>query len=412
MSSAAPAPNFVPGHSVERALAQHRRLPATDIWWTVNGPDMSWNNRNLQQLFPSVPVYRDGPVRELARAEDPRIGSFRVIEAKANPTLDRFLASDDSTALGLVILHEGRVVYERYPRMQRHEKPIYWSVAKVFVGLLVRLLEEEGRIDVSAPIERYLPELKQSSLAGTPIRALLDMANGLDCADDYEDWSSCYYRFSMAIGDGYRTADAPSDPYEFVRTAKIARVAPPGTVFSYSGLNTFVLSWLVERVTGMPFADAFSARIWTHIGARADAAYMAPFNGVPITPGGFYARLTDLARFGLLYTDHWRQVSLAPIVTSAHRELLLRGGDPGLRANAGLPDAATSGIQHNVYQWDAVFTDGTLYKGGWAGQGLIVNPDADLVVVFAGYFKDAEGSETKLTPIVFRLIRALFLQQR
>ena len=117
--------------------------------------------------------------------------------------------------MGVLILHKGDIVFEAYPRMKPHEKPIYWSVAKSFVGVLVRMLEEAGQIDVSRPIDEYITSLRQSDLAGISVRDLLDMASGLKCSDSYEARDSCYYRYSMSIGDGYRENDPPDNPYDF-----------------------------------------------------------------------------------------------------------------------------------------------------------------------------------------------------
>ena len=54
------------------------------------------------------------------------------------------------------------------------------------------------------------------------------MATGLDCGDEYDDRQSCYYRYSMAIGDGFREPDAPDNPYDFLATAKQSRLAEQG----------------------------------------------------------------------------------------------------------------------------------------------------------------------------------------
>ncbi|MDH3546795.1 MAG: beta-lactamase family protein, partial [Gammaproteobacteria bacterium] len=317
---------FRPAASFERVQRQHRRLPDNDIWWTVNGPDMAWNNKNLHQLFPTVNVYRNGPVRELAASSSNEIAEIVVETPAGKMSFDDFIHSDHSTLMGIVVLHEGRIVYERYPRMQDYEMPVYWSVAKAFVGTVVRILEERGQIDVSAQIENYIPELAESSFAGITVRNILDMATGLDCDDEYEDRDSCYYRYSMAIGDGFRSEDAPDNPYDFVATLEVSRHAEQGERFSYSGLNTFVLAWLVEKVTGTPFQDAFSREIWYHIGAESNASYIAPRYGVAVTHGGFMARLRDVARFGLLFTPSYKVVSDTRIISDAHLELLQNGG--------------------------------------------------------------------------------------
>jgi CubicO group peptidase (beta-lactamase class C family) len=401
-------PGFQPAHTVDEVQVQMRRLPTDDIWWTVNGKDMAWNFRNLHLIFPSAKVYRAGPVRELRRRPMREIAEF-VVDTPAGPmSFESFIESDQSTTMGVVILHKGDIVFERYPRMQEHEQPVYWSTSKIFPSTIIRLLEERGKVDVGRPIEDYIPALAGSSFAGTSVRHILDMASGLDCSDEYESWDSCYYLYSMAIGDGFRTADAPDNPYDFAATYEALREAPPGHKFSYSGLNTFILGWLVEELLDMPFQDAFSQEIWTHIGAESDAAYMAPRYGIPVTHGGFYSRLRDLARFGLLFTPSWDIVSDRQIISASHIELIRNGGDPKLRLNAGLPGVEESGVKHNVYQWDEIYANDNFFKGGWAGQGLLVNPTRDTVAVFASYFKDDAQSEVRLEPRVFAVMDGVF----
>lgn len=392
---------FEPAFSFAENQAQHRRLPAHDIWWTVNGRDMAWNFRNLHQLFPTVNVYRNGPIRPLPQRPDRRLADFSVDTGSGEMRFADFIQSDLSSTLGVIILHRGDVVFEAYPRMQPYEMPIYWSVAKVFSGLLVRILEERGDIDVSHTIDHYLPALKNSDLAGTTVRNFLDMATGLDCADDYENKSSCYYKFSVTLGDGFWQPGDSKNPYTYLAGLKANRLHPQGQHFSYSGLNTFVLSWLVEQTTGLSFQDALTREVWWHIGAEANASFIAPYNGVALTSGGFVSRLRDLARFGLIYTPAHKGKS---IISAAHIDLLLNQGRPELLANAGYQQP---NVRHNVYQWDSVLRNDTLYKGGWAGQGLIVNPRLDLVIAYAGHFKQ-DQSEQPLRPVLLRMLEAIY----
>ena len=407
--AAATTSPFKSASAVAQIQSQLRKLPTDDIWWAVNGEDMEWNFRNLHQIFPTVNVYRDGPVRPLVKRPMPEIATFIVDTPDGPMTFESFIESEQSTTLGVVILHRGDIVFERYPRMQYYEKPVYWSVAKVFVSTVIRILEERGEIDVSLPIDSYLPELSESSFSGISVRNLLDMASGLDCSDEYETRDSCYYLYSMAIGDGFRTENAPDNPYDFAASLQVSSHAAPGERFSYSGFNTFILAWLVEKVTGMPFQDAFTKEIWYEIGAEADASYIAPRYGTPVTHGGFMARMRDVARFGLLFTPSYDVLTDKQIITDAHLELLRSGGNPALRANAGLPSVEESGIRHNVYQWDEIYANGNFFKGGWAGQGLLVNPQRDVVAVFTSYFKD-DYSEARLEPRVFQVVDGVFGQ--
>jgi CubicO group peptidase (beta-lactamase class C family) len=211
----------------------------------------------------------------------------------------------------------------------------------------------------------------------------------------------------MTIGDGFRTDDAEDNPYDFVAHLKGTKILEQGQKYSYSGLNTFVLAWMVEKITGLSFQDVLSKEIWYHIGAESNGSYIAPRYGVPMTHGGFMARLRDVARYGLLFTPSYRVVSDHKIISDEHIEFLWSAGRPELRTNAGAPPVEESGIKHNIYQWDEIFANGDYFKGGWAGQGLMVNPQRDLVAVFVSYKKE-DQSEMYLEPIVLEMLDDIY----
>ena len=401
-----PCPGFAAEHgaefesasSPEETQLRQRLLPEDDIWWTVTGEQMAWMHKNVHQLFPTVNVYRAGPVSELEVGQNPEIADFEISTSTGLMAFSDFLESKHSTAMGMVILHQGKIVYEHYPRMQHYEKPIYWSVTKVMPATLIRIYEEQGQIDVDQTIKFYLPELTYSDIADISVRNILDMATGLDCQDEYEDRQSCYYQYSMAIGDGYREDNAADNPYDFLKTLKVSRHAGPGEQFSYSGMNTFVLAWLVEKITGEPFQDAFTREIWQHIGAEADASFLAYRYGIPLTHGGFLSNMRDLARFGLLFTPSESVVSSKKIISGNHINFLLNSANPNLIRDNG---------SHNIYQWDYIDSEGFMFKGGWGGQGLIVNPKLDLVAVYTSYFKE-DYSQKNLRPVVFDVLRGVY----
>ena len=101
---------FVSASTVPEIQQQMRRLPKDDIWWTVNGEDMAWNFKNLHQIFPTVNVYRDGSVRTLARRPMKEISEFIVDTPEGSMTFESFIESDQSTTMGVVVLHHGDIV--------------------------------------------------------------------------------------------------------------------------------------------------------------------------------------------------------------------------------------------------------------------------------------------------------------
>jgi CubicO group peptidase (beta-lactamase class C family) len=407
---AADSVQFESASTVGEVRQQIQKLPKDTSWWNLNGADMAWNNKNLNRIFPTVNVYRAGPVRDLKRQPMPEIASFEVDTPSGPMAFADFLKSDSSTCMGMVILHRGAIVFEDYPRMQPYERPIYWSVTKVLVSAVVSILEQRGRVEIDKAIETYIPELAGSSYAGITIRNILDMATGVDCPEEYYDTSSCYYRLMETTGEAFWTTKSDDNPYEFIARLEIGKFAEQGTSFEYGSINTYILGWLVEKLTGMPFQDAFSREIWTQIGAEHDAAILAPRYGVPMFAGGFLGTLRDVARFGLLFTPSSSVVTDTRIISKEHIEMLKNGGRPELLANArwGAPDGLVEKtIKHNVYQWDLVFTNNDIFKGGWAGQGLLVNPDRDLVAVYVGYFNE-DQSELEVLPRLRQVLNGVF----
>ena len=53
------------------------------------------------------------------------------------------------------------------------------------------------------------------------------------------------------------------------------------------------------------------------------------------------------------------------------------------------------------------YTNNYVYKGGWAGQGLLVNPERDLVAVYTGYFNE-DQSELSVLPRLRQVLNGVF----
>ena len=405
------APEFVSSSSVETVRAQIAKLPTDDVWWNVYGEDQAWNFKNLHRFMPTVNVYREGQVRTLAQRPMSDIPNQIVDTPIGSMGFKDFLDSDKSTTMSIVILHKGDVVFEYYPNQQPYEKPIYWSATKALVAALVGILADRGQVDITQPISHYLPRLKDSDYADITVRNLLDMAAGVNCPEEYFDQTSCYYKYSVTIGDGYWTQDSPDSPYDMLATLKPGIAAPQGTQYQYSGVNAFILSWLVEDIMNMPFQDAVSKEIWSKMGAESDASILATRYGVPIAHGGLLARSRDVARFGLLYTPSYTKISDSQIISDRMIDLILNDKNPNLTLKANKAGQLPPDFSHSGYLWDAVYTNDDFYRGGWAGQGLLINPTKDIVAVYTGYAIDPQESQPDLLPILRQVLNNVFSNQ-
>ncbi len=400
---------FESATTVADTLRWHRDLP-TDrtAWWDVVGEQQAWAFKNVHQIAPTVNVYRDGPVSQLARRPMGEIAGYQIETPDGQMGYLDFLNSEHSTTMGMVIVHRGEIVFENYPRMEPYQKPIFWSVTKAFTSTVLAILEDRGEVDVSKPVEFYIPELEGSQLAGITVRNALDMASGVDCADDYATPDACYNHFESAFGDGLQLTIAEDNPYDMLINYNYGFWAEQGVGYNYSGLNTFLVSWVVEKITGMPFQEVLSREVWRHMGAEADASIFAGLNGIPLTSGGLVANVRDVARFGVLFTPSHAAVSPQKIISDRYVDLILHGGRPELFENARGGNFRRDGVRHNVYQWDVVFDNDDVYKGGWGGQGLLINPERDYVAAYAGYFKDRESSEMSPLPVLRQVLDGVF----
>jgi hypothetical protein len=387
---------------------QIEKLPTDDIWWNVYGPDQAWNFKNLHRFMPTLNIHGTAPVSTLPERFMPIISEHSVKHGAESLSFQSFLDSEESKTTGVIILHKGHIVFEYYPGQKHSDKTIYWSVTKVFVSALIGILEDRGNINVNLPLVHYLPEVRKSHYALITIRNLLDMATGLDCPENYVDKHSHYYKYSVTVGDGFSAGTTPENPYKFLSNLQPKIIHPQGEFYQYSGVNTFFLSWVIEKLTNMSFHDALSVEIWSKIGAESHASLLASSHGIGNTHGGLISTLRDVARFGLLFSPSYKTVSRDKLISDRVLELIRNGGNRKLWTKPREANQLPTDFSHSIYQWDAIYNNGDFYKGGWAGQGLLVNPQKDVVAVYTGYSIDAEQSQPSLLPILRKVLNELF----
>jgi CubicO group peptidase (beta-lactamase class C family) len=217
------------------------------------------------------------------------------------------------------------------------------------------------------------------------------MASGMSCletdAGAYSDPATCYYQFEASLGWQPATRGTPASTYNYI--AALRRIRETGEAFEYSSVNTFVLGWMAEQVTGKRYNELLAEEVWNKIGAEADALLTVSSAGVPVLHGGMSMRLRDLARFAMLFTPSWPVVSETQIVSDAYLDKIQNGGrseifEEGVIGPALVERLGGERPRHNSYQWDFVLDDGDFFKAGYGGQGLYISPDRDLVIAFVG----------------------------
>lgn len=380
--------------------------------WDRSGERTRYAFRRMPEFFPHAIIHRDGPVAELAAAPREDIPSMVVRTPLGMLAIDDYI--QQGPVDGVVILQQGKIIYERYPRMHPRDNHLLMSVSKVFASAVIAILEDRGLVDTTLGVETYIPEVRGSGWEGVSVRDVLDMASGIDCdemaPDAYSDPAAKYYRFEASLGLLPPAVDDGVSTYDY--TATLGRARTPGEAYDYNSVNTFVLSWIAECVTGKGYSEILTDEIWSKIGAEGDALISSSRSGATAPHGGMVTRLRDLARFGLLYTPSWNVVSAEPLVSERHLAAIQHDGRPQLLANGNrypkgqLERLAPAVPLFNSYQWDFVMPDGSFFKGGMGGQGLYIAPNADIVVAFNGIL-GPDGKESALMSIAQQVIERL-----
>lgn len=222
-------------------------------------------------------------------------------------------ASKDRSGYAIVLEMDGDVVLERgYGCAVRHECEPFepdtiaqiGSLTKQFTAAAVLRLAENGRVDLDAPIGRYLTDVPASAARITP-EQLLTHASGLPeyCGADFDEISRPdFVRQCLAAPPGFE----------------------PGTQTAYSNVGYGALAVIVERVSGRPLEAFLREEILEPAGLRST--------------GYFVSR--DDGRFAHGYLDGEDQGNIRDRIAAL-------GGDWwNLRGNGGMQASA-----RDMYRW-------------------------------------------------------------
>lgn len=281
----------------------------------------------------------------------------------------RLLISDLDAQLdsvhGLVLVRHGQVVVEAawapYAVDRAHSM---YSVSKSFTASAIGFAVAEGLLTVDDRLIDVFPESAphdpDARLRELRVRHLLTMNTGH--ADDTMDPI-----FEHETGDGVAA---------FLATPL---AADPGTLFVYNTGASYVLSALIQKLTGQRLLDYLTPRLFEPLGIRG-ARWEQDARGIDMGGFGLVITTRDLAAFGQLFLQgggfggrrilpaEWVATASAPLVPSA-------GGTPDWQQGYG-------------YQmWTSVHG----YRGDGAfGQFCLVLPEHDAVIAITGSLLDMQ----------------------
>ncbi|HEY0412704.1 MAG TPA: serine hydrolase domain-containing protein [Allosphingosinicella sp.] len=190
------------------------------------------------------------------------------------------------------------------------------SITKLFTSVLILQLHDQGKLDLQARAEAYLPELKGAPAGAVTVHQLLNHTSGLPQWDNIGSYQEA---FAKGV-ERYQRPIAPADLVKLCCLGPLA--APPGTRFDYNNADYFILGRIVERLSGPSFEAALTERIlrplrmassgmlhWDSIVERLAPTYFyrddthALINDLPVyyenwyAAAGMYSTAADLMTF-------------------------------------------------------------------------------------------------------------------
>jgi hypothetical protein len=357
-----------PDKLIQFADGSHLRFPQT-----------RWSLANFRRFMPSTSVWRgDAPVAQLPRALRSDIDGVTFAPLGGGAPMTWAQSLDANYTDAILVLHEGRIVYERYfGVMTPHSTHMAMSVTKSFFGTLGAMLVAEGRLDENALVTKYIPELAGSAWGDATVRQVLDMTTGLRYSENYANPDAEVWQHARAGGilprpPGYA---GPRSFYEFLPT--VQKHGEHGEAFAYKTVNTDVLGWLIRRVTGQTAGDVLSERIWQKLGAEQDAYLLIDSEGTEFAGGGFNPTLRDMARFGEMIRLGGR-FNGQQIVPKAVVDDIRRGADRTRFAQAGY--SLLPGWSYRNMWWVSHNEHGAFSARGIHGQAIYIDPKAGMVI--------------------------------
>lgn len=361
-------------------------------------PKLSWSVCHLRELLPTKEVSRGIGAPVLFDHEiDTNIDQVSFKRSDTGETMTWKEAYDANHTDGLVVLHKGKIVFERYSGcLNELSKHAIMSMTKSLTGLLAETLITEGVLDDKALAGELVPELKGSAFGDATVRQILNMTTGLKYSEDYSDPNADVWVYNKAANPLPKPPgfEGPRSYFEYLQT--VEPEGEHGEAFAYKTINVDALGWIIARVTGKPLDELLSERIWQRMGAEQSAYFTIDSIGTPFAGGGITAGLRDLARIGQLMLNKGT-INGDRLVPQEAIESIEAGADPEDFAKAGYSSIPNG--SYKSYWWLFHNENGAYAARGVHGQTIYVDPSAEMVIVRLASHPDPSNASNDPTSL-------------
>ena len=272
----------------------------------------------------------------------------------------------------IVFLRHGKIVAEGWWNPYRSDlKHSLYSTSKSFTSTAVGFAVSEKKLRLDDKVLSFFPEDKPDSvspfLAELNVRDLITMSVGMDPEP---------------------TGRVVSQDSNWVKGFLASPIInKPGTKFLYNSLSTYMLSAIVQKVTGQKVIDYLTSRLFQPLGIEGEDWETDP-KGINTGGWGLRLKTEDMAKFGqlLLQKGSWNGKQVVPKAWVEEATSFKIDQVPGAPQSKKDSSDWMQGYcyqfwrcRHNAFRADGAF-----------GQFIIVMPDKDVVIAITAESPDMQ----------------------
>ena len=302
--------------------------------------------------------------------------------AQMDKAFSEYLQAVQDADMGIhsiMVLQHGKVLEEKWMGEGHPDSAhVMFSVSKTFTSTAVGFAIEEGLLHLDDKMVDFFPDLVPENASDTLRRVTVR------------------HLLTMNCGHAKEPSRSMRESNDWIRKFLEWPVAfEPGTCFCYNSVGTYMLSAIVQKVTGQKIVDYLEPRLWKPLGIEKPLWQESP-EGINCGGWGLFLKTEDMAKMGQCLLDGGRYAGRQVIpatwveqMSSYQVPSCAAGRNQVETAALGLDPAQSDWLQGYGYQMWRCRHNAFRADGAW-GQYIIVIPEADAVVVTTAHAQDMQ----------------------
>ena len=293
-----------------------------------------------------------------------------AVDSFVEATKTRPVAPDSIQLHSIMIVKNGEVLLERWFNGESAEKPhLMHSVSKTFTATAIGLAISEGKLNLTDKVVSFFPDQlptePSENLNAMTIRDLLTMTCGHDTEPNAKN----------------------TDSLDWVKGFLAWPVKhKPGEYYLYNSVGTYMLSAIVQKVTGEKLLDYLDTRLFQPLHIVKPEWEESP-QGINCGGWGLKLKTEDMAKMGQLFLQEgkWNGKQIVP---ADWLKEMSKYQVPSAPSGTRFEDLEKAGLNKDNNEWVQgygyqmwICRHNAYRADGFAGQYIMVFPDRDAVLV-------------------------------